>query len=58
MDPLVELYKKHFNEETMKSTSLIREAHVKIKTRLSKQMPAEEGILKMVVENLPSPCEA
>jgi len=58
MDPLVELYKKHFNEEKMKSTALIREAHTKIKARLFKQMPLEEAILKMVVEHLPSPCEA
>jgi len=58
MDPLVELYKKHFNEEKMKSTNLIREAHAKIKARLHKQMPLEDGILKMVVEHLPSPCQA
>ena len=58
MDPLVELYKKHFNEEKMKSTNLIRETHTKIKARLYKQMPLEEAILKMVIEHCPPPCEA
>jgi len=58
MDPLIELYKKHFTEEKMKSTNLIREAHTKIKAKMSKQMPLEEAILKMVIEHLPSPCEA
>ena len=58
MDPLVEKYNKIFNEEVLKNTALIREAHVKIKEVLSKLMPTEYGIFKMVIENLPSPIEA
>jgi ribosome assembly protein 1 len=36
MDPLVELMRKHFNEEVMKSTEKIRESHLKVKNRLFK----------------------
>lgn len=55
MDPLVEKYNKIFSKEVLKNTALIREAHVKIKEKLSKLMPTEYGIFKMVIDNLPSP---
>jgi len=42
----------------MVSSAKIREAHMKIKERLQKFMPVELGILKMVIEHLPSPIEA
>ena len=58
MDPLVGTYKRVFTDEVMQNTNLIREAHSKIKTKLSKQMPMEDGVLKMVVECLPPPCQA
>jgi translation elongation factor EF-G len=58
LDPLVEKYNKVFSKEVMKSTALIREAHSKIKDKLSKLMPTEFGIFKMVIENLPSPQDA
>ena len=54
LNPLVEKYKKIFNAEVMKSSSLIAEAHVKAKNRMSKFIPMEDGILRMVVDHLPS----
>ena len=58
MDPIVEKYNKVFNPEVMANTNSIREAHIKIKERLGKFLPMEDGVLKMVCENLPSPQEA
>lgn len=58
MDPIVEKYNKVFNPEVMASANSVREAHVKIKERLGKFVPMEDGVLKMVCENLPSPEEA
>ncbi len=55
MDPLVEKYKKFFNEEVMVSTAFIREAHDKIKSKFSKLMPMEDGVLRMVCDHLPGP---
>ena len=58
MDPLVEKYNKVFSKEVLGNTASIREAHSKIKEKLSKLMPTEYGIFKMVIENLPSPIDA
>lgn len=58
MNPLVERYKKNFDEKTAASTALVREAHAKIKEALQQFIPMEEGILRMVVEHLPSPVDA
>jgi hypothetical protein len=58
MDPLVEKYNKVFSEEVLNNTALSREGHSKIKQLLSKIMPVEQGILRMVIEHLPSPCKA
>lgn len=55
MDPLVEKYRKFFSEEKSKNTALLREQHAKIKAKLSKLMPVDEGIFKMVIDHLPSP---
>ena len=58
MDPLVEKYNKIFSKEVMKNTAHIREAHSKIKEKLSKLMPTEFGIFKMVIDHLPAPIDA
>jgi translation elongation factor EF-G len=58
MDPLVERYKKFFNEDIIQNTALVREAHTKIKEKFSKLMPMEDGVLKMVCDHLPAPCDA
>lgn len=58
MDPLVEKYRKFFSEEKSKNTALLREQHAKIKAKLSKLMPVDEGIFKMVIDHLPSPDQA
>ena len=58
MDPLVARYKRAFTDEVMQNTNLIRERHSRIKAKLSKEMPMEDGVLKMVVECLPPPCQA
>ena len=58
MNPLVEKYHKVFKPEIMNNTSLVAEAHVKIKARMNKIVPMEDGVLRMVVDNLPSPEES
>lgn len=58
MQPLVDRYNKFFNEEVVQSTSAIKEAHGKIKEKLGKLMPMEDGVLKMVCDHLPSPDQA
>jgi len=58
MDPLVERYLKFFNKEVIHNTVLSREAHTTIKEKLSKIMPMEHGIFKMVVDHLPTPVDA
>lgn len=58
MDPLVERYKKFFNENVTSNTALVREAHAAIKTKFSKLMPMEDGVLRMVCDHLPAPCQA
>lgn len=55
MNPLVERYNKFFDEETKHNTALLREKHSVVKEKFSKLMPMEHGILKMVVDHLPSP---
>lgn len=58
MEPLIAKYRKCFSEEVLQSAALTREAHVKIKERLHKLMPTEQGIFKMVIEHLPAPDQA
>lgn len=58
MQPLVDRYNKFFNEEVVQSTAMIKDAHYKIKEKLSKLMPMEDGVLKMVCDHLPSPDQA
>ena len=55
VDPLIQKYRKLFSDEVLQSAALTREAHAKIKEKLNKLMPTELGILKMVIEHLPSP---
>ena len=35
LNPLVERYRKFFTEEVLQSTALIREAHMKIKEKMT-----------------------
>jgi len=58
MNPLVERYTKFFNEEVIASTAKSREAHAIVKEKLHKFVSMEDGILRMVIEHLPSPIEA
>lgn len=58
MDPLVERYLKFFDEETRHNTSLLKERHQIVKEKFSQLMPMEHGIMKMVVDHLPSPSDA
>ena len=58
MTPLVDRYNKFFDETTKHNTSLLREMHQTVKEKFSKLMPMEHGILKMVVDHLPSPDKA
>ena len=39
----------------MANTALLRQKHALIKEKLSEQMPMKHGILKMVVDHIPSP---
>lgn len=57
MNPLVEKYKKIFNPDMMSNAGWVQEGHAKAKVRLSKIVPMEDGILRMVVDHLPSPTE-
>ena len=58
MDPLVERYRKIFDDETINNTALLREGQIKIREKLKKFLPIEDGILRMVVDHLPSPDQA
>mmetsp|Transcript_2734 Transcript_2734/g.4663 ORF Transcript_2734/g.4663 Transcript_2734/m.4663 type:complete len:342 (+) Transcript_2734:445-1470(+) len=58
LEPIVEKYRRVFKEEVMQSTNKIREGHLTIKEKLQKFMPVEAGVFKMVIEHLPSPCQA
>jgi hypothetical protein len=55
MDPIVAKYNRVFNQDVLSNANSIREAHVKIKEIFAKFLPMEDGVLKMVCENLPSP---
>lgn len=55
LQPLVDRYNKFFDEESRHNTAILREKHALIKEKLSKLMPMEHGILKMVVDHIPSP---
>ena len=58
MEPLVKLYNKIFTDEVIANTALLRQKHAFIKEKLSEQMPMKHGILKMVVDHIPSPDQA
>ena len=58
MNPLVDKYRKVFSPEIMKNSSQVAEAHVKMKARMNKILPMEDGVLRMVVDHLPSPEQA
>ena len=58
LNDFVNLYGKYFDEETRNNTALSKEAFSKIKERLRKLFPLDQGILKMVIEHLPSPDQA
>lgn len=58
MDALVDRYLKFFNPEVIHNTVKCREAHSTVKEKLSKIMPMEHGIFKMVVDHLPAPIDA
>ena len=58
MGPLVERYNKFFDEQTKHNTSMLRDRHAEVKEKFSKLFPMEHGILKMVIEHMPSPAEA
>jgi hypothetical protein len=47
--PLVQEYRKIFNEDMMSNTNLVREGHRAIKTKLFKMLPVDKAILGMVV---------
>ena len=55
MNPLVEIYRKVIKPDIIKNSSLLAEGHVKIKARMNKIIPMEDGVLRMVVDHLPSP---
>lgn len=55
MNPLVEKYHKVFKPEIMKNNAMVADAHVKIKARMNKIVPMEDGVLRMVVDHLPNP---
>lgn len=58
MQPLVERYRKNFTSDVINNTALRREAQAKLKEKLSKFLPMEEGIMRMIAEHLPSPEDA
>ena len=58
MQPLVDRYRKTFTPDVIGNTALRREAQSKIKEKLSKFLPMEEGIMRMIAEHLPSPDQA
>ena len=55
MQPLIQEYRKIFNEDMIYDTNLVRKGHIDIKQKLFKFMPIEKAILGMVVRILPSP---
>ena len=58
LDDFVRLYNKFFDEETRNNTALSREASGKIREKLRKMIPLDQGILSMVIGHLPSPDQA
>ena len=57
MQPLVAEYRKVFNEDMITNTTLLKEAHKNIRTKMFKMVPINRAILSMVVRMLPSPLE-
>ena len=60
MGPLVSEYRKpeYFSQEMLSDKEAQRVAHKKIKDVFQKMLPLKTAIMKMVVEQLPSPTSA
>ena len=55
LEPLILEYRKIFTDDIYGNTAEMRNAHNKIKAKLSKFVPIDNAIFSMVVDKLPSP---